>query len=227
MIQLTDKEILFSQPNAALLADGDSRKNPVTRELLSAHICPWCGVLAQAVYKTAERIKDVTQEAFGLDKPLSPSKMAVSTLKHQVQPKFKSYLIGVGGDQVEMLREESHFSIASTIIFGQCKCKRAVYFPGQFDLVRYLFGLAKIVTSVDWYQADAPTWSKLVQALAGVDPELNEQNAQQFFNEIKSRVQIADDVTGNGPPVWLTSKGDWGYGSMSTAINRLVVKESN
>lgn len=223
MILFTKTEILFSQPNASLLTDGDPRKQPIVKELVSAHVCPRCSVPVQMIYKTDARIKDLTQQAFRLEKPLSASKMSVSTPGHQVQPKYKSYMVRVAGQSVEMLREESHFSIVGTVIFGQCSNKRVVHFPGPFNLTLYLFGLARAVTSVEWYQADQPTWAKLVEGLSGPDAERNLRNASQLFDEIKGRISVAEDLTGNGPPLWLTGKGDWGYGSMSTAINRLDV----
>jgi hypothetical protein len=215
MIQLTREKILFSLPTSAVLLDDDPRKRPLERELVSAHVCSHCGTVAQAIYKTEDRIVNLTKDFFGLEKEMAPGKFAVSTPRHEVQPRYKSFLFELAGGSCEMLVESYHGDYETTKAMGRCPYSRLIYRPGPFDLCYYLLSVASIIDCDEWYRLSVETRTRMRLALASPDAERNQANARIMLDQLQGvpkRFHVAEDVTGNGPPVWLLSRNDWnGY----------------
>ena len=227
MIHVTREKIIFSLPNSEAVIFGRRiEKEPLERDLVSAHVCPYCGVLAQATYYTDKRVEDLTKDHFGLEKPASLGKFAVTTARHESQPKFKSYLLSAGGKQVELIREDTHFNISSTRASGCCKIQKSVWFPGQFNLIRYLFAMTKVESGEYWHPFSDVVWERLRLCLMGPDPELNQRNADVMFTELSPRINIAQDTTENGSPMWLLAKQDFGYSMTAEVIKRLTEPQS-
>ena len=222
MIRVTKSQIEFHLPDSSILRDGDSRKQPLTRDLISAHVCPNCTTLVQAVYRTEKAVKELTRDFFGLEKSMGVSKFAPSMPNHQVQPKFKSQFLTAGGKTAELIREEFHFKTCDGRPSGVCKVMRCVYQAGQFDLCRYLLLAARIVLSTDWYPGQIDHWRKLFSSLTGPDAFKNQANATQLFEWLRQRMLIAEDITGNGPPLWLLTKSDLGYNGFQRAVTQLA-----
>lgn len=229
MIQLSrEGKILFSLPAMSVLLDEDPRKKPLERPLVSGHVCPNCGVIVQAVYNTDKRVEDLTKEFFNLERRMEPSQFAVPTPRHEVQPKYRSYLFDTT-PRSEMLVEVYHADLAVPNGKGRCPYTRMVYRPGPFDLRHYLLGVCRIVNTKEWYLAGNDEWRKLTEGLLGNDEERCMANAQRLFDyfrqeqyNVPKRIRVAQDVTGKGPPVWLISKQDWSYYAMNLGIERCI-----
>jgi hypothetical protein len=221
MIRVSKEHIRFTLPGSSLIGQPEHRQ-VLERDLISAHVCSHCGVLVQAVYKTDRRVEELSQEFFGLDKPMKPGRFATATARHEVQPKYKSYLVTVNGQAAEILRESYHWSLTEGSVAGRCKITRCVYKPGPFDLQHYIFAAGAITMGEFWNSDYGQYWRRMRLCLQSDNQELNQRNLGLMFGALRPKLNIAQDVTGNGPDMWMLSKSDgWGYNGYPSAINDL------
>jgi hypothetical protein len=233
MIQLTKDEIRFSLPEQALLLDGDARKAPLARRLLSGHVCPHCGVIVRALFETDDRIKNLTKKHFNLDDSLTPSKFANTTLNCQIAPKYRSYFIKAGGMSAELLMEDYHFNYNTTKHSTRCFYSVASYNTSRFDLVFYMQSMINLLWSRDWHQPSYEYFKELFALFGDGTSERAHIAAEKIYNEVKTgsiydsdvgyaknkaRIKIAEDVTGSGTPMWLIAKKDWSMMTIQNAI---------
>lgn len=217
MIAVNETEIRFSllENKKRLKTYGKTLVKP----LEAAHVCPRCGVLVQALYRTGQRFREESRSFFGQE--LRPAQLTEGNTWHKCQPKYDSYWLTAGMDGAEgfeLLRERSHWGTDDgVIVTGACPMMRSVYVPGEFALGRQMAALWRAVGEWSTYANVMEVHRMLQTPPSGTQAEM----AAMQYSEVAPYVRAAQDVTGRGSPVWLLQKADWNQARVTTITQRL------
>ena len=221
MIQIlkhtTTAKIRFTREHSVVESKAtDPSSNWIDFDLVSAHVCKHCDTIVQAVYKTDRHLKEVSRDFFKMKEGLRAAKFAVSRPQHSVSPAYHSFLLDGRDGRVEVIRESFHFNFMTEEHNGRCPYRFVVYDPGPFDLRRYLYGMAGVLGSENWFQFSDATWQCF-------DNVMNMPDKQEvLLDRIKSRFQIIEDQVPGGSPLWLLCKGEWNYYTLDTELRNIL-----
>lgn len=219
MIQLNKTQIFFSLPQKGLVGDDHPS---LALPLEYGHVCPNCGTVIQALFRTDQSIDKALQKHFRSEKELALNKMAVSTPLHQISPKYFQCWEEIAGGGVQVILEEFHWNICTTKHSGQCKYTASI-FRRDFDPVYYTQRLINIETQSGWhpiYDACLANTRKLL----GTGAAALAQDILQFSS---ANYGVATDVTGRVAPVYLMSRSDWSSYRLESYLKAALEKHKD